>query len=222
MAASLANVNKWPELAMPASPHLSEEDGDRPSGFPGATSLKYTQTIMGSKSGGMGLRVSGSRRSSTLKRTSGTPRQEDVQNFLSDSALAQDTNIAAVTPSRPSLRERMMESWANIPQVEISGSSTLPQPQLTEQNQDATTEGPPKVVQFIPRFKGAAEMEARRKIRMLARHGPGTTGLPPPQMVSTINLELSSSSSTDTMADEDDDEFEMVGGHGSVDDEFDP
>lgn len=141
---------------MPTSPHLSEDDGDRPSGFPGSTSLKHTQTIMGSKSGIMGLRVSGSRRSSTLHRASGTP---------------------------------------------------------------------PSKVQFIPRFKGAAEMEARRRLRMFARRGPGKAGMRQPQTAHTANLDLSSSSSSSSADTIDENDFDEMSGNDSgdeSDDEFDP
>jgi hypothetical protein len=184
LAASLADVNRWPELAMPSSPQLSETEAERSSGFPGASDLKYTQTIMGSKSGGMGLRVSGRR--SSLKRVSGTPRQEDVKNFLTDNSLNHDTTISQ------------------------------------DQNNSNVAEASAKVVQFIPRFKGAAEMEARRRIRMLARKGPVSADLPS-QQVPSSNPEPSSSSSSEMMVDETEDDFEgMASGNDSDDDEFDP
>ena len=102
LASNLADVERWPELAVTSSPapsddegeggldgrsprgatpqksgglanlnHRREQDGQegvtdgdggrgRPTGFPGAAGLKYTTTIMGgTRSGGMGLRVSG-------------------------------------------------------------------------------------------------------------------------------------------------------------------
>jgi hypothetical protein len=40
-----------------------------------------------------------------------------------------------------------------------------------------------KAVQFIPKFKGAAEMEARRRVRMAARQAP-VVRAPPPKALS--------------------------------------
>ena len=64
----------------------------------------------------------------------------------------------------------------------------------------AATATPPKVVGFIPNFKGAAEMEARRRIRLQARGrgvggiGMGTRGgAQPTQPLSLRDLESSSS-----------------------------
>jgi hypothetical protein len=221
IAASLADVNKWPELAMSSSPQLSDDEGERPSGFPGATGLKHTQTIMGSKSGGMGLRVSGSRRASALKRGSGVPRQDDVKNFLSNSALTHDdTNINVVAPSGTSLGERNTETWVNPTDKDKFASSKTAQEQ--EQNPNLVDPAA-KVVQFIPRFKGASEMEARRKLRMAARRGPGGAILAPQQIL-TINPELSSSSSSDEiLIDDEEDEFDdMAVQDDNGDDEFDP
>jgi hypothetical protein len=192
----LADVNKWPELTMPASPHLSEDDSARASGFPGA-SLKYTQTIMGSKSGGVGLRVSGSRRSSALE----------------------------------------PESLVNVsPTTEKTGNSTNSvQPQVMGQEQDVNVaETSSKVVQFIPQFRGATGLEARRRIRASVRRTSGRTGASQKQLPTVIDPELSSSSSSAGAMDDDDDdddnnnnnaddeEFdEMIGDNDSADDDFD-
>lgn len=74
-AASLADPERWPELAAPSSPPLSEDETEQfrsrnVTGFPGATGLKYTQTILGpSRTGFMGMRV-GDRRSAAGARRS--------------------------------------------------------------------------------------------------------------------------------------------------------
>ena len=69
----------------------------------------------------------------------------------------------------------------------------------------AATATPPKVVGFIPNFKGAAEMEARRRVRLQARGrgGPGGPGLGmrggahPPQPLSLHDIDTSSSSASE-------------------------
>jgi hypothetical protein len=61
------------------------------------------------------------------------------------------------------------ESSSPKPEVTIEGPST---------NEDAPVQ---KAVQFLPKFKGAAEMERRRRARMAARRGPnGTLAAPAP------------------------------------------
>ena len=73
-ALSLADDERWPELRMPQSPHVSDDENSGPpnprrvhTGFPGATGLKYTQTIMGpTRIGGADMRVTG-RRASTKR-----------------------------------------------------------------------------------------------------------------------------------------------------------
>lgn len=106
-------------------------------------------------------------------------------------------------------------------------------------------------VQFIPTFKGAAEMEARRRVRMQAmgaRRGPqpavetSPTSIKPPPTIITENLdpELSSSDEDEDVVDEvvddddsskeeeeamlssdDDDDF-AAGDDMDDEDEFDP
>jgi target of rapamycin complex 2 subunit MAPKAP1 len=218
LAASLADINKWPELALPSSPQLSEDEGERPSGFPGASGLKHTQTIMGTKSGGLGLRVSG-RRSST-RHASETPRQDDVTKLLSDMTLSQETATTDV-PSGSSVGEREAPTLPKVPELENSQISAINQSQQ-DQNTNVATDVPAKVPQFIPRFKGAAEMEARRRMRMLARRGPQAAGNPPPIPVPVSNPEPSSSSSNEMAIDEEDSDEIASGNDNDGDDEFDP
>ncbi|KAF8880010.1 stress-activated map kinase interacting protein 1-domain-containing protein [Infundibulicybe gibba] len=219
LAASLADVERWPELAAPASPQASDDEGDRPSGFPGAR-LKHTQTIMGGRTGGLGLRVN-AKRASVSKRMSGTPRQLDVKNFISANAPVQDALSTTAQVSR-SLSALPTESWDNIPDGGENSAPSSVQPNVEIQAATVIEEAPAaKVVQFIPKFKGAAEMEARRRVRMAARRG----GAPPPP---PPNLDFSSSDEDAGMPIDDsssDDEFEMVTGRvDSMDegDEFDP
>jgi len=67
----------------------------------------------------------------------------------------------------------------------------------------AATLAPPHVVGFVPNFKGAAEMEARRRVRLQARgrgggFGIGTRGgAQPAQPLSLRDIDTSSSSSSE-------------------------
>jgi len=146
---------------MSVSPEVSDEESERPSGFPGAR-LKHTQTIMGGRSGGMGMRVHG-KRASISKRFSGTTPWVDVQNFVSGNTLAQEA-MSTSAPTIPSLA-------AKSPPMEPSSL----QQSVNVHIQEATIpEDTPvqKVVQFAPKFKHTAEMEARRRVRMAARRTP--------------------------------------------------
>lgn len=187
ISASLADVDRCPQLALPASPNLSEDEQDRPLGFPGAR-LKHTHTIMGGRTGGLGLRVN-AKVASTSKRMSQTPRNLNLKNFVSDAAPVQ---VAAV-PSEKSLVQSAPgeDSWIKL---EDSDGANSPEPtvQVHQATAPEVEEAPvTKVVQFIPKFKGAAEMEARRRVRMAARRGPG--GALVAQPAQQPNLDFSSS-----------------------------
>ena len=219
IAASLADVDRWPELVMPASPPISDDEGDHdshPSGFPGATGLKYSQTIMGpNRSGGLGLRVS-AKRTSLSKKHFVTRRQKDIPHVNIESAF---------TPKVPTDASAVSEIDTDQP----SKSAEDPSP--------APPDPPPKGVQFIPKFKGAAEMEARRKMRMQgmqARRGGQPplavdTRHPPPPTITGLNPESSSSEDEAGMSESDDevdsDFGDLVSGAGDdmdEGDEFDP
>lgn len=225
LAASLADIDRWPQLTLPSSPNLSEDEQERPLGLPGAR-LKHTQTIMGGRTGGLGIRVNG-KRASTSKRMSGTPKQLDMKNFVSDNAPVQEALTETVPIAKTVAKSAPGgESWIKI---EDSDGENSPEPTVQVHQATAPEEVPvAKVVQFIPKFKGAAEMEARRRIRMAARRrGPGaaTPQAPAPNLSFDTSSEdevevpvISEESSSD--------EFEHVGGNGmdSMDegDEFDP
>jgi hypothetical protein len=102
-------------------------------------------------------------------------------------------------------------------------NEVVPRPHVQVQEQITGGEEPAaKVVQFIPKFKGAAEMERRRRMRMAARRAPGLAAPLPLQDLdfssSDEDLPLADSSSS---SDFDDD---GPGEVGSMDegDEFDP
>lgn len=207
IAASLNDIDRWPELAMPSSPQLS--DDERPSGFPGAR-LKYTNTIMGGRTGGLGLRVNG-KRASTSKRLSmsGTPRQGMVQGAPS-----------GTIPVSSSLAEHKADDWVKVPDINLTVTSGSA-PEVKIQEPTVAEEAPvAKVVQFIPKFKGAAEMEARRRVRMAARRGPGGAAPAPPPV-----LDFSSSDEEENIAeDSSDSDFGQPNAADAMDDgdEFDP
>ena len=208
---------------MPISPDLSEDEQERPMRYP-VPPLKYTQTIMGGRSGALGLRVHG-KRASVSKRLSGTPRQFDVKNFIPDQAPVQEA-LSTPAPIPPTLVQSapVVGSW-----IKMEDSDEQVSPEPTVQNpQSVVPEQVPvvKIVQFIPKFKGAAEMEARRRERMAARRGPGgvVARVPPPP---TLDFSSSSENEVEPVIGEvSSDEFEEVGA-AAVDgmdegDEFDP
>ena len=209
---------------MPISPDLSEDEQERPMRYPGAP-LKYTQTIMGGRSGALGLRVHG-KRASVSKRLSGTPRQFEMKNFISDQAPVQEA-ISTPAPIPPTLVQSapVVGSWIKTEDSDgrVSPEPTVQNPQVVIPEQVPVV----KIVQFIPKFKGAAEMEARRRERMAARRGPGgiVARAPPPP-----TLDFSSSSENEVeipvISEASSDEFDEVG-PAAVDgmdegDEFDP
>lgn len=133
MTASLADAERWPELAAPSSPPLSDDEGDelRPrnvTGFPGATGLKYTQTILGpSRTGLMGMRV-GDRRS-----TAGPRRSARFSaRIRKDHAPVEETATATSAPL-PSQEETARESSpplsssARPAAVSVTESQLLPE-----------------------------------------------------------------------------------------------
>ncbi|PPQ68454.1 hypothetical protein CVT26_006041 [Gymnopilus dilepis] len=226
LASGLADEERCPQLFLPSSPNLSEDEQERPLGLPGAR-LKHTQTIMpGGRSGGPGLRVHG-KRASTSKRMSASLRQQEGKPTIPEKSPAEET-LPGAAPSTKTLAQSAPggESWIKI---EDSDNEQSPEPTVQVHQATAPEETPvTKIVQFIPKFKGAEEMEKRRRVRMAARRGPGgalAPAAPPP------NLSFSSSSEDEAEApvisdDESSDEFEVVGQKPTDEldegDEFDP
>lgn len=211
LASSLADVERWPELGMPASPPISDDEGDNfspPSGFPGATGLKYSQTIMGGRTGGLGLRIHG-KRLSTSKRMSRTPRRVDIH--IEDASPQESASNTIPADARG-------DSWVKLVEHDTGTSEAGRNP--ANENESAE-----KGAQFVPKFKGAAEMEARRKMRLLTRRGPTMDVKALPPVVAGLNPELSSSDEDeDDILDEEDDFDEITGTGNDIDDgdEFDP
>ena len=215
-------------MSLPSSPHLSEDEQERPLGFPGAR-LKYTQTIMGGRSGGLGMRLNG-KRASTSKRMSGTPRQPEVKNFFSENSPVDEalSTSAPVTTDVSKPASVPSEKWVEVDEEKkVQAPEESTEPKVEIQQATAPEEVPvAKVVQFIPKFKGAAEMEARRRLRMAARRGPGGAL---PQAQPQPNFDSSSSEDEveiHVASEMSDDEYDDVvsAGVDSMDeeDEFDP
>ncbi|KAG1744258.1 stress-activated map kinase interacting protein 1-domain-containing protein [Suillus lakei] len=222
LAASLADVHRWPELEYPSSPPISDDESEGPnksSGFPGATGLKHHQTIMGNRSGAFGLRVSG-RRASTSKRASLIAKRANMHNEGADApaALPRVNFINAASEVDP------------CPITSEQGDVTQPLPvqnQPVLRKDDPPPELLPRDVPFVPKFKGAAEMEARRRVRMMARRGvPASMPKIPSVTARSLNPDLSSSDDEDGMLEDDnDDDYDLVTpGDDNMDeaDEFDP
>lgn len=101
-----------------------------------------------------------------------------VQNFVSPNAPVQDvvSSSMPVTSSTPLV-------------TSPSRHTTVEPTSLTTDIQDAPVQ---KVAHFIPKFKGAAEMEKRRRARMAARRRPGPAAMPlPPQSDSSDDVSSS-------------------------------
>jgi hypothetical protein len=218
LAASLADIERWPELDYPSSPPISDDEDDpdkNPSGLAGpggATGLKHHQTIMGSRSGALGMRVTG-RRASTSKRASQIANRLSIRQEEPESTPQSRANPIAQGKSDARLRP---------PEVEVIAASAL----RSSLNEDPLPpELPAKEIQFIPKFKGAAEMEARRKLRMQARRGQAIPAPTPASVGSKhLNPENSSSEEDDELLeDENDDDFDLECGDDMDEgDEFDP
>jgi hypothetical protein len=202
--ASLADSERWPELSAPTSPQISEDEAERPAGFP-AAKLRYTQTIMAGRSGGLGLRVTGKRASTSRRISKSNIPIPKVDVQYASPPSAQDD------PQQPN---PLLDSSPSQSEAKADGTSSAEETQV------------PKVVQFIPKFKGAAEMERRRRARMAARRAPNGP-LGPPQPAHRV---LSFSSSEDEAQPQSSDESSSDSDFGSggnahgVDgvDDFDP
>lgn len=232
---------------MPTSPAPSDDESgshSRPAGFPGATSLKYTTTIMGpSRTGALGLRTNGKRSSVqdasrlSLRRSASLPRKPNGRTDQ-DQVDSTPTLPASASPRTNIVSETIAENDAGgsdgVDANPAAGTASSA-PQLNAPQLNAPQVNIP--VAFVPRFKGAAEMEARRRLRMAHRNQttPGVPAVLRPQVSApaTLNPERSLSSSSSSasssdmeergvLADEDDeDEFDDDVAD-DLDDEFDP
>ncbi|KAF9254537.1 SIN1-domain-containing protein [Marasmius fiardii PR-910] len=225
-SSGLADSERWPEIDMPASPNISEDEAERPTGFPGAR-LKHTQTIMGGRSGGMGLRVHGKRHSTSKRMSmSDTPRQGDltVQNFVANGALNDGHDLEMPKPNKD------VNGLLKLPDEpeQAGGSNVVVDVKVVEPT--VQEEAPvQRVVQFIPKFKNAKEMEERRRERMAARRrGPNgalggpTAPLAPPEPQRKPSLNFDTSSDEDMVHIVADSSSNSDFGDSDMENEFDP
>ena len=193
-AASLADVTKWPELGITSpSPPLSPDDSDgggsgsgsgdpasagtsRPrsvSGFPGATGLKHTQTILGpSRTGALGMGVSGRRRH-VSKPSSSSSRTGSFASARERELDSVGTSTTTVGTTSTGTAKTTFMSKSPPPQQQLMLQEQQQQQQQLQQLQhaSASSDPPPLKPVFVPKFKGAAEMDERRRLRLQARRG---------------------------------------------------
>ncbi|KAI0077620.1 hypothetical protein K474DRAFT_1643093 [Panus rudis PR-1116 ss-1] len=254
LASGLADVEKWPELAQPSSPPISDDESSThngrgrgrigPSGFPGSTGLKYTTTIMGPRRVGvMGLRVSGKRDSMSRPSLRNSVRLEKrkssdtpVDGIKVDVVQATPTQSSPPTNVVHSVPTKLKDDSPIAIGDDADTISEPPPPEVPPKPEDPAPKPPPQnvAIPFIPKFKGAAEMEARRRLRMMNRVPPGGGPMRLPQVAAAnLNPEISSSSESESEAGEeevsadDDDDFDddgqdMDDGSDVIADEFDP
>ncbi|KAF8582554.1 SIN1-domain-containing protein [Ramaria rubella] len=182
IASGLADQELWPEIAMPSTPILVEQEPNKGSnkqhsGFPGATGLKYSQTIIGqNRIGAMGMRVNGKRGSLIREPALVVGEPETLgKRHRSDS----EPTPASTVPG-----DQLLD-----PEPEKPATSIL----LRRRSADVTElEGVPapedlvKIEPFKPPFARAAEMEERRQIRMRSRFAAIRD---PPKPLPTLDLE---------------------------------
>ncbi|KAI0938854.1 hypothetical protein AcV5_000442 [Taiwanofungus camphoratus] len=236
VASGLADVERWPELAIPSSPAPSDDEStpagrrNLGSGFPGATGLKYTTTIMGpSRAGAMGLRVSG-KRASLSKNSFRYSMRSERETAAKAVAGAEELDPSELPAAAPASAEPAEPDDAKLLEKGSPANGVSPTSIAVQEENEPPRELSPE---FHPKFKGAAEMEARRRLRMLARGPPGVLATKPSIPVVNLNPEISSSESEseedegeDIIADEDEEEFDLVAdaddGMEIDADEFDP
>lgn len=236
--AGLADTERWPELVVTQSAPPSDDEaesgtGGRPTGFPRAGGLKYTTTIMGNRSGGLGMRVNGKRGSVSGQKPSlrrGSIRQEKKMSMMNGSGHAPNNPILITEPIPPTPISSSPVKAEVSHAHKLSGDSVFRPPELVKAKSDpgigsptassiltATTTStitpmatatsapqpdhpPPNItIPFIPKFKGAEEMAARRRLRMQGmqnRLGQGGVPVrPPPKPQPTLSWDTSSSES---------------------------
>lgn len=220
-SASLADPGRWPELNWPDSPDLSEEEDETKPGPSPRVRLNQIREERRARSASRATNIARPTTPALPAQQQDQPTESDIKNFVSGHAPvteALSTSVHTVhTPQQYGI------AWNEESNEEKKGS-----PEPVVHIQEATPVVAPKVIQFIPKFKGAAEMEARRRIRMAARRGPGAPPPPPPPPMPVKPLTFDSSSEEEveevvvegTVSDD----FEHVGNVPTHDisDEFDP
>lgn len=252
-AAGLDNTDKWPELNAPSSPvptpleelpqlnrggvaggSLPQGINDEQGKWPGATGLKYTQTIMGNRSGVAGMRVNGRRTSKmgspyvsgTLKNTAALD-SKDSQNDISTSAAGAPPNDAVPDSFAPPVDHTQTTATESGPDaggianhVFLTEATPSPATPTTSANEPVPglPDLPPLPPGFRPpKFARGAEMEARRRKRIQMRMPQRVVSIaedkPPPPQAARPALHFD-----DTSSEEESDEQEEDTVEGSASD----
>ena len=209
---------------MPQSPQVSDDEGTsgapngrRASGFPGATGLKYTQTIMGSRAGVAGMRVSGrrvlpgneiSRRSfsassATPRRTRAgsepTPAASNAQNGAGNAGSPDAVDDVSIQVSK-----RRSAGGSSLQEVP---TTLVEKTELENKDQPSSLSNVPAALQSMSHI---AAMQARRPRRVAHFSSAGGNAVRPVIISETkpINPEESS-----------DEEDEAEAMSGSIDDD---
>ena len=203
---------------MPSTPALADEEpskdvNKRHSGFPGATGLNYSQTIVGqNRTGAMGMRVNGKRGSLIREAAVAAEGSEETvgKRHRSDS----EPTPAPTSPSALDIDPGPEKPVTSILLRRKSADAS----ELEEAPASSSTA---KIEPFKPPFARAAEMEARRQMRMRSRFA--LTGVEPRPLVTLQTQQLNPEVSDDSPSSEDSD---LLGndipleGEDAVEDEF--
>jgi len=216
IASGLADVDRWPHLTMPATPkpppsmletpatgnaanrlhQMSRAHSDDPR-FAGASSLKYTTTIMGpSRTGLMGMRTTGRRASGPS-----TPMADSSRRIRADSNGNPPASAALQPPNSVA-----PDSPAIDPDTDMAQKQLLPPQESATKPTDAPSANPV----FAP-FTRTAEVEARRRARIQARNALAGIRAQQEQerkMESGVTGESSEDDEDDEMGTAQDDEFD--------------
>lgn len=188
------------ELPQQPSRMHTDQLSTEPGVFPGATGLKYTQTIMGSRSGGAGMRVSGRRTS-----TKGSPLVLAPLENNRLNRLRSDSEPTPATPVPPSVR---ITTGSPDPESLIQHARRRSGGSILSGNGDldpgADSADTPLAAVFAPQFARGAEMEARRRLRMRARF-PSQTSSTDDRPIQP-SLSVNGSSANDVFSEDEEDE----------------
>ncbi|KLO06442.1 hypothetical protein SCHPADRAFT_689996, partial [Schizopora paradoxa] len=180
LAAGLADTERWPELNIESSPDPSddEEPGKRPvarrmrSGYTGgSTTLKHTQTIMGNRSGALGMRVTGKRSSTTGEAI--IPMRPTDSNLGRVRADSEPTPLPATSsspsePITPGSPDTYDGGHISVSKRRSAGGSSLSEVAasiLIKSETPVQAEPAAPKLHAMPSFSKIADIQARRQRR---------------------------------------------------------
>lgn len=221
VAASLADHQRWPELGFPSSPNLSEDEDEKDeSAINHKARFRHSKLLKSHAVGPSTTRISGRTLHDGPMSDSENPHEEEIKNFISTNAPVEEQLVSVKAPTQLGA----MGSWIDIDDKSDDEEKSDPVIQVKVQEPSAPAEAPvATVVQFIPKFKAAAEMEARRRLRIAARRGHQAPVAQPVQPAKPLSFDDSSSEEDVVESEESMDEFEDIGvAVTDIGDEFDP